>query len=49
MSNSTLCLEEKNCQIIRGVNKDYSNDFHEEIKGQLDIDFEKRLTELKRE
>ena len=41
-----FCLEEKNCSVIKGLVKDYSEEYHEELKGQLDSQFEKKLAEL---
>jgi len=38
-----FCLEEKNCPIINGLVKDYDEKFHEEIKAQLDKEFEDKL------
>ncbi len=41
-----FCLEEKNCNMIKGKIKDYSEKYHEELKAQLDEEFEARLAEL---
>lgn len=41
-----FCLEEKNCSMIKGRVKDYSEEYHEELKAQLDQEFEERLKEL---
>ncbi len=41
-----FCLEEKNCPIIKGLVKDYDEKFHEEMKTQLDEEFERDLSTL---
>jgi len=41
-----FCLEEKNCSMIKSTVKDYSEEFHQELKDQLDEEFEIRLKEL---
>jgi len=42
-----FCLEEKNCQVIKGLVKDYDETFHEEMKAQLDEEFDQNLSKLK--
>jgi hypothetical protein len=41
-----FCLEEKNCPIIKAAVKDYDEKFHEEMKAQLDEEFERDLSLL---
>ena len=41
-----FCLEEKNCPTIKTLVKDYDDKFHEEMKSQLDEEFEERLANL---
>lgn len=41
-----FCLEEKHCPMITGLVKDYDEKFHEEVKAQLDEEFEVRLKNL---
>jgi len=41
-----FCLEEKNCPIIKGLVKDYDEKFHEELKSQLDEEFEEKLAKI---
>ncbi|MCL5406955.1 MAG: FAD-dependent thymidylate synthase [Patescibacteria group bacterium] len=42
-----FCLEEKNCPIINGLFPKYDESWHEEMKKQLDDDFEEKLKNLK--
>lgn len=41
-----FCLEEKNCPIINGIVKNYDEKFHEEMKTQLDKEFDEKLNSL---
>jgi len=41
-----FCLEEKNCPIITSLINDYDEKFHEEMKAQLDQEFENNLAKL---
>lgn len=41
-----FCLEEKNCPVIKGLVKDYSDELHEQIKNRLDEEFEERLVKI---
>lgn len=41
-----FCLEEKHCPVVNGLLKDYNEKFHEEMKAQLDEEFEEGLKNL---
>ncbi|MFA7243913.1 MAG: FAD-dependent thymidylate synthase [Patescibacteria group bacterium] len=41
-----FCLEEKSCGRVKDTVKDYDDKFHEDLKSQLDEEFEERLKEL---
>ena len=41
-----FCLEEKHCPVINGLVKSYSETSHEDMKAQLDEEFEERLKAL---
>lgn len=41
-----FCLEEKHCPMICGAVKDYDEKFHEQMKKQLDKEFEKGIKQL---
>lgn len=41
-----FCLEEKHCPMINIAVKNYDEEFHEELKAQLDEEFEERLKSL---
>jgi len=43
---SHFCLEEKQCPVVNGLIKNYDEKFHEEMKAQLDEEFEDRLKNL---
>jgi hypothetical protein len=43
-----FCLEENYCPVIQGAVKVYDEKFHEEMKAQLDKEFEKRLSEIRK-
>lgn len=46
---SHFCLEEKYCPVIKSLVSSYTEEYHEEVKSQLDEEFEERLKRLKKE